>query len=172
VSIRSMSQNLVPDLLQTPEYALAVLTGMVGAAPEDLGQSVAGLMGRQEILHRDTRPLLWCVVGEVALRCPVGGREVMRDQLKALLAASESRSAVIQVVPLDAGVHPGLDSALTLLSFADGPDLGYIGGHGTRALIEAPDKVAACQYRYNLTVATALPPGHSADVIRAIVEGL
>ena len=145
VSIRSMSQNLVPDLLRTPEYALAVLTGMAGAVPEDLGGSVAALMGRQEILHRDTRPLLWCVVGEAALRSPVGGREVMRDQLKALLAASESRIAMVQVVPLDAAVHPGLECDLTLLSFAEGPDVGYIGGHGTGVLIEAPDRVVACQ---------------------------
>jgi DNA-binding XRE family transcriptional regulator len=172
VSIRSMSPLVLPDLLQTSEYALAMLMGMVGAVPEDLGQSVATLMERQEILHRETRPLLWCVVGEVALRSPVGGREVMRDQLKALLAASESRSAVVQVVPLDAGAHPGLDGRLTLLSFADGPDVGYISGHGVTTLIEAADKLTACQYRYNLTVATALSPSHSADAIRAMLEDL
>ena len=172
VSIRSMSQNLVPDLLRTPEYALAVLTGMAGAVPEDLGGSVAALMDRQEILHRENRPLLWCVVGEAALRSPVGGREVMRDQLKALLAASESRTAMVQVVPLDAGVHPGLECDLTLLSLADGPDVGYISGHGTRILIDAPDRVVACQYRYDLTRAVALSPGHSAEVIRAVMEGL
>jgi DNA-binding XRE family transcriptional regulator len=172
VSIRSMSQNLVPDLLRTAEYARAVLLGMVGAVPEDLDQSVAALMDRQGILRREARPLLWCVVGEVALRCLVGGREVMRDQLKALLAASESRSAVVQVVALDAGAHPGLDCDLTLLSFADGPDVGFISGHGTRVLIEAPDRVVACQYRYDLTRAAALSPGQSADVIRRVMDEL
>ena len=96
----------------------------------------------------------------------------MRDQLKALLAASESHGAVIQILPLDAGVHPGLDGGLTLLSLAQRPDVAYISGHGIRTLIEEPNKVAACRYRYDLTVATALSPSHSADMIRSAMDDL
>jgi Domain of unknown function (DUF5753) len=117
----SIGPLLVPDLLQTPEYARAVLKARVPrSASGHLDQAVSDLAKRQSVLCRCTPPVLWCVVGEAALRCVVGGREVMREQVVALLAASESQMAVIQVVPYDAGAYVGLDGALTFLSFEEG----------------------------------------------------
>jgi transcriptional regulator with XRE-family HTH domain len=171
VCIWSIGPLLVPDLLQTPEYARAVLAMRVPRlASEQLDQAVCALVKRQTILCGRAAPDLWCVVGEAALRCPVGGREVMREQVKALLTASDSQSTVVQVVPNNVGEYVGLDGGLTLLSFEEGADIGYISGHGSEMFIEAPTQMSACRTTFLMAIATALSPARSADFLSAAME--
>jgi transcriptional regulator with XRE-family HTH domain len=173
VSIRSMEPSSVPGLLQTPEYARALLkVRMYRSTPEHLDQAVADLMTRQSILDPPNPPLCWFVVGEAALRCLVGGRELMRDQLAALLTAAERPDIAIQVMPYDAGAHAVLDGSLTLLTFTEGSDVGHTSSHAGTALIEAPDEVAACSHGYAMAIATALSPHQSADFIRTVMQDL
>lgn len=173
VRIWSMGSVLVPDLLQTPEYARAVLRVRVPrSASEHPDQAVSDLVKRQSILCRRTPPKLWCVVGEAALHCEVGGRVVIREQVKALLAASESETVVIQVVPNGSGEYVGLEGGLTLLSFDEGADVGYIGVHGSEMFIETPAQVNACREAFIMAIAKALPPDQSADFLRTMMDAL
>ncbi|WP_425413134.1 helix-turn-helix domain-containing protein [Micromonospora matsumotoense] len=127
--IRSYEVQLVPGLLQTPEYARAVvLLGHRGAAVEEVDRRVELRVQRQQVLHRADPPQLWAVIDEAALRRPIGGPQVMRGQLTALIEATRSPHIRLQVIPFDAGGHAAAGGAFTILRFGDDdlPDIVYI----------------------------------------------
>jgi hypothetical protein len=127
--IRSYEVQFVPGLLQTPQYARAVVRlGHGAAGPEEIERRVELRMRRQELLRRPRPPRLWAVVDEAALRRPIGGTEVMRGQLEALLAATATPNVRIQVIPFAAGGHAAAGGAFTILRFGDQdlPDIVYI----------------------------------------------
>jgi transcriptional regulator with XRE-family HTH domain len=117
--IRSYDPQLVPGLLQTPDYARAVFSLPGGAAPgERAERRLAVRMRRQEILHRPDPPHLWAVIDEAALRRPVGSAAVMRAQIEHLLEISRLRHVNIQVLPFRAGGHAAGGGPVILLRFA------------------------------------------------------
>ncbi len=127
--IRSYEVQFVPGLLQTREYARAVvLLGHSTAGPEEIDRRVDLRMRRQELLARPRPPRLWAVVDEAALRRPIGGPQVMRGQLEALLAATRTPNVRLQVIPFAAGGHAAAGGAFTILRFGDQdlPDIVYI----------------------------------------------
>ncbi|MFI7436026.1 Scr1 family TA system antitoxin-like transcriptional regulator [Micromonospora haikouensis] len=127
--IRSYEVQFVPGLLQTPEYARAVvLLGHRGAGADEIDRRVGLRMQRQELLHRPRPPQLWAVVDEAALRRPIGGPQVMRDQLTALIEATRAPHVRLQIIPFDAGGHAAAGGAFTILRFGDQdlPDIVYI----------------------------------------------
>jgi hypothetical protein len=84
--IRTYEDQFVPGLLQTEDYARAVIPLGPGAAwQEEIARRVRLRLERQQVLTRPNPPKLWAVVDEAALRRPVGGARVMRDQLEALI---------------------------------------------------------------------------------------
>jgi transcriptional regulator with XRE-family HTH domain len=170
VSIRSLEPLRIPDLLQTPEYARAVLASR--AALDDIDQAVAGLMDRQRLLDQPSPPPCWFIIGEAALRCPVGSPEIMRDQLATLLKAADTRRTMIQIMPYDTGGYAGLEGRVTLLTLEEGANVGYLNTYGNTMLIELPEHVAACSHGYNMAIAMALPPTPSANMIRTAMEAL
>nr|WP_229402057.1 helix-turn-helix transcriptional regulator [Micromonospora okii] len=127
--IRSYEVQFVPGLLQTREYARAVvLLGHRSADTEEIERRVCLRMRRQELLRRPQPPQLWVVVDEAALRRPIGGAEVMRGQLTALIEATRSPHVRLQIIPFDAGGHAAAGGAFTILRFGDQdlPDIVYI----------------------------------------------
>src|SRR5207248_790644 len=101
-------QTLVPGLLQTAEYARAVLSTRIGATEDEVDQLLASRLERQAILDRDDPPLLWVVIDEGVLRRPVGGADVMGAQVEYLTEMASRPSVVIQVIPCAVGAHEGL----------------------------------------------------------------
>ncbi|MCX4472871.1 hypothetical protein C5N14_09890 [Micromonospora sp. MW-13] len=127
--IRSYEVQFVPGLLQTPEYARAVvLLGHRGADADEVDRRVGLRMQRQELLRRPQPPQLWAVVDEAALRRPIGGPEVMRGQFTALIEATRSPHVRLQIIPFAAGGHAAAGGAFTILRFGDQdlPDIVYI----------------------------------------------
>ncbi|MFI1196248.1 helix-turn-helix domain-containing protein [Micromonospora sp. NPDC020750] len=127
--IRSYEVQFVPGLLQTPEYARAVvLLGHRSAGADEIDRRVGLRMQRQELLRRPQPPQLWAVVDEAALRRPIGGPEVMRGQFAALIEATRSPHVRLQIIPFDAGGHAAAGGAFTILRFGDQdlPDIVYI----------------------------------------------
>jgi transcriptional regulator with XRE-family HTH domain len=126
--IRSYDAQLVPGLLQTPEYARAVFSLPDGSLGERAERQLAVRMRRQEILHRADPPHLWAVIDEAALRRPVGGAAVMRAQIEHLLEISRLRHVNIQVLPFRAGGHAAGGGPIILLRFAGDqlPDVVYL----------------------------------------------
>ncbi|TDD76693.1 helix-turn-helix domain-containing protein [Actinomadura rubrisoli] len=120
-SIRTYEVQYVPGLLQTRDYARAVI-GLEhhDARHEGLDRRLTVRMTRQEILHRAVAPVtLWTVIDEAALRRPIGGSAVMRGQIEHLIAISEEMSNVrVQVLPFTAGGHLALGGPITIVRFA------------------------------------------------------
>ena len=105
--IRIYEVTLIPGLLQTEDYARAVIAaGAVDGAPEAVERNVAVRMARQPTLLTEDPPQLWTVLDEAALHRRVGGSELMRMQLERLLEMSALPNVAIQVLPFGAGAHP------------------------------------------------------------------
>ncbi|MFJ2772800.1 helix-turn-helix domain-containing protein [Streptomyces sp. NPDC087300] len=127
--IRSYEPHFVPGLLQTEEYARGVMrSGAIGQTrPADIERYVALRMERQSLLTREDAPRLWVVMDETALRRPVGGPDVMREQIDSLLEATELPHVTLQVAPFASGPHPGTYGPFVLFRFsmAELPDMVY-----------------------------------------------
>ena len=127
--IRTYEGQFVPGLLQTEAYMRAVIGGAyLGEAPEEVERRVMLRLARQEVLEGPESPRLWAVIDEAALRRPVGGREVMREQLEWLVDATRLPNVTLQILPLGTGAHPALIGSFSILRFADQelPDVVYV----------------------------------------------
>ncbi|MEV6510956.1 helix-turn-helix transcriptional regulator [Streptomyces sp. NPDC051642] len=123
--IRSYEPHFVPGLLQTEDYARAVLeAGTIGqTGPETIERHVSLRMARQGLLERDNPPHLWVIMDETVLRRPVSMRgEVMREQLDKLLEFGERDRVTLQVAEFDNGPHPGTYAPFSLFRFTE-PEL-------------------------------------------------
>jgi transcriptional regulator with XRE-family HTH domain len=172
--IRSYDPQLVPGLLQTPEYARTVFS-LPGRSPGQRAErQLAVRMRRQEILHRADPPHLWAVIDEAVLRRSVGSAAVMRGQIEHLLEISQLRHVNIQVLPFRAGGHAAGGGPLTLLRFAGDqlPDVVYL-----EQLASAiyPSSTADLAYYWdilNQLATKAEPPIASATVLDQIRKEL
>lgn len=128
--IRSYEPHFVPGLLQTEDYARAVLeAGTVGqTGPEEIERHVSLRLARQELLAGNNPPHLWVIMEETVLRRPVSiHSEVMADQLDHLLEAIEKDHITLQVAEFEKGPHPGTYAPFVLFRFAEPelPDMVY-----------------------------------------------
>ncbi|WP_034519003.1 MULTISPECIES: helix-turn-helix domain-containing protein [Actinomadura] len=120
-TIRNYEVQYVPGLLQTREYARAVI-GLEhhDAHPDELVKRLTVRMNRQAVLHRPVgAAALWAIIDEAALRRPIGGPATMRGQLRHLIDVAEHLHNVnIQVLPFAAGGHLALGGPITIMRFA------------------------------------------------------
>jgi transcriptional regulator with XRE-family HTH domain len=165
-ALRSFEPECVPGLLQTEDYAHAVIrASMLTASEEEIGRHVALRMARQARLSGRDAPSWWVVLGEAAIRRTIGGPDVMRAQLERLLSAADLASATVQVLPFSAGAHPGLDGAFTILGFPGDPDVVYVHYYTGTVYLEKPDDTGAYSLMFDHLRALALAPGASLEMI-------
>ncbi|MEV0643743.1 helix-turn-helix transcriptional regulator [Phytomonospora sp. NPDC050363] len=127
--IRAYEVQFIPGLLQTRSYAEAVVKlGHDVGGQREVERRVDLRMDRHNILRRPNAPRLWTVLDESALRRPIGGKEVMREQLEALIKYSEHPNVILQIIRFDSGGHAAEGGAFTMLRFADPelPDVVYL----------------------------------------------
>jgi len=127
--IRTYEVQFVPGLFQTADYARAViLLGHGAASNEEVERRVKLRMNRQQLLTRPDPPQVWVVVDEGALRRPVGGPEIMRAQISALIDATKQPNVRLQVIPFRAGGHAAAGGSFSILRFPDQdlPDVVYV----------------------------------------------
>ncbi|MEU2586539.1 helix-turn-helix transcriptional regulator [Streptomyces avermitilis] len=170
-----MFQLRVPGLLQTEDYARAVLSGLSGAQTtagngDEVEEQVALRVGRQELLYREPAPSVRVVLDEGALRRPVPQAKVWTDQLSHLVEAAELPSVALQVLPFTAGVHDLMSSDLILLWQRVGDPVAYVEGNGFGELVDDPDKVLAFRLSYDLVRDAALTPVESTAFIKRLME--
>ncbi|MFH9561193.1 helix-turn-helix domain-containing protein [Streptomyces globisporus] len=118
--IRGYEPGVIPGLLQTPDYARAVMErGLPRMEPDVLQRSVDLRIKRQEILTRQdpAPPQLWVLTDETSLRRPVGSAAVMRKQIEHLLDVADLPNVTLQVCTFDAGLHPGAFGPFTIFRF-------------------------------------------------------
>ncbi|WP_440105810.1 helix-turn-helix domain-containing protein [Streptosporangium sp. H16] len=127
--IRGYEVQFVPELLQTEEYARALIRpACVGAPESEVERRVALRMGRRRLLTRPEPATLWTVVDEAVLRRPIGGPRVLRDQLRHLTEIVELGHVTLQVMPFSSGAAAAATGPATILRFPEGelPDLVYL----------------------------------------------
>jgi transcriptional regulator with XRE-family HTH domain len=127
--IRAYEPHYVPGLLQTDDYAQAVLrAGRPQASQEEIDRSVALRRERQALLTRKEPPLLWVVMDETVLRRPIGGAGVMRAQISRLIEACDMPQIRLQVLPFSLGPHPAMYGPFHIFRFAQPelPDVAYV----------------------------------------------
>ncbi|WP_046508423.1 helix-turn-helix domain-containing protein [Streptomyces odonnellii] len=165
--ISTFQAQVVYGLLQTEEYARAVLaTEWI----DDLEDLVAARMNRKQVLKRMIPPLVWVVLDEAVLLRPIGGREVMRNQLAHLLSFKDKEWVQIQILPLAAGEHAGLQGSFNILRFDDDPDIAYSEDCGTGHATADPQAARARSLRYHHLQAAAFSIKDSAALIARVME--
>jgi transcriptional regulator with XRE-family HTH domain len=171
VRIREYAAHTVPGLLQTEDYARAVLSvGRTLTSATQLTERVAFRMDRQERLSSDDCPDLVVILDESVLRRPIGSPAVMRKQLRRLLATEHDPHIAVQVLPFAAGAQPGMGGSLTVLTLDDGSEVAYTEGADFGQLIDEPKDVTAYLLSYDQLRANALPPDMSLDMLRSTME--
>jgi transcriptional regulator with XRE-family HTH domain len=170
--IRCYEGQLVPGLLQTEDYARSVIRGAIEDVPEEIERRVGLRMARQTLLERPDAPRLWVVLDETALRRPVGGAKVMRAQLERLVQASEMPSLTLQVIRMQAGAHPAMVGAFSILRFADPdlPDVVYV-EHLTNALyLDKREDVERYLHVMESISVRGEAPGRTAEILHEILR--
>ena len=172
--IRVYEVSLIPSLLQTEDYARAIITsGIMNGTGEEMERSVALRMARQPALTRDDEPpLLWAVLDEAALRRRVGGRELMRAQLEHVLELSGLKNVAMQVIPFGAGAHPAMGRPFVILVFPEriDPDVVYLEDLTSAFYLEDVEEVDRYNVFFNHLRATALSFDESAALVTSVLK--
>ena len=169
-TLRSYEPLLVPGLLQTEDYARAILAARPGGKHDDLDDQVAARIGRQAILARSDPPQLWCVVDEGVLHRSVGGPKVMHDQLEHLADLAENPQTTIQVIPASAGAHAGLLGGFVIADLDGSPGIVYLETAAEGQIADSPAIVAHAMLRFDALRAEAIPRAASRDLIMKVAE--
>jgi transcriptional regulator with XRE-family HTH domain len=164
--------SLVPGLLQTPDYARAVLATRPNTTEAEIDNLVAARLARQAILTRDDppAPLLWALIDEGVLYRPVAPAEVMDGQLMYLVEMSRRPNVTIQVVPYSAGGHTGLLGAFTIADLAGMPGIVNVEDITYGRVFEDPATVSRVTLHYKSLQSEALPKGASRELIARVAE--
>ncbi|OIJ99203.1 helix-turn-helix domain-containing protein [Streptomyces colonosanans] len=157
-------------LLQTPEHARALFTARQPPyTPEEVERLVVARVARQSIFDRSPAPALSFVQEEAALRRPIGGTMVWRQQLERLLDVGRLHNVTIQVMPLHCEAHPGLDGRIEVLKFVDGMAVGRSDGAFNGRPTSDPKDLRILELRYSTIRAQALSPRDSLVFIEQLL---
>jgi transcriptional regulator with XRE-family HTH domain len=173
MAIAQWTQTVVPGLLQTEAYARALFrAGDPRAGEREISTMLTSRLARQEVFKRSSPPDFSAVLCESVLRRTVGGPEVMREQLAALLSHGARHTSVVQILPLTAGCHGLMDGTMSILTPPDGAIIVYTEGIRSGAIIEEPNSVRQLARSYDVLTASALSPDASARLILKFMEAL
>jgi transcriptional regulator with XRE-family HTH domain len=166
----------IPGLFQTEGYMRAHFAARnVRRNRTQLANDVAARLHRQRRLTDEEFPLqLVTIIDEAALRRKVGGVKVMRDQLRHLAIVAELSTVSVQVLPNDAGAHPGMDGAFLILSFPEDEDSSvlYVEYTNGSLQVEKSEEVAAARLVFDRLRSEALSPSDSVTFIEQVADEL
>ncbi|WP_203768944.1 helix-turn-helix domain-containing protein [Actinoplanes nipponensis] len=171
--IRTYEIQFVPGLLQTPEYARAViLLGHAGATADEIDRRVELCRQRQQILDRIEPPQLWAVIDEAVLRRPIGGPEVMRAQIEALIEAAKKPNVRLQIIPFHAGGHAAAGGPFAILRFPEPelPDVVYVEQLTSAIYLEKRDDVDHYAIAMERVCIDAEPPNHTQEILGKLLH--
>ncbi len=172
--IRAYEVQFVPGLLQTEDYARAVIMlGHEGEPPRDIERRVRLRMARQSVLDRDEPPSLWAVIDEAVLSRPTGGAAVMQGQLKHLAEISKRPNVTIQIIPFQAGGHPAAGGPFSILRFAepDLPDVVFLEQLTSALYLDKPETVDSYLRVMERICMEAATPADSVGIITGLLNG-
>jgi DNA-binding XRE family transcriptional regulator len=165
--------RLVPGLFQIEAYARAVQRAVRPPLPtKEVERLVRERMDRRQVLNREGLSAVHVIIDESVLYRRVGGWEVMRDQLAALVEAAQRPNVTLQVLPVAAGEYDALAGPIILLRLPDEPEVSYAEGYAPGQLLDTPAEVFRTRQSFQQLAALALPPDISVEMIQACVKDL
>lgn len=165
--IQDFQTIVVPGLLQTEAYARAMISsGARRPSPEAVEQHVTVRMERQKLVTNGRLKVV-AVMDEAVLHRQIGGPQVMRDQLTAMLGAPKLRNVTLQVIPFREGAYASMLSSFAILNFPESPGVVYIEGL-TGDIYAEGDDVQRCTTVFNDLRSSALSPTASLEMIKKI----
>ncbi|MGI8333529.1 helix-turn-helix domain-containing protein [Actinomadura scrupuli] len=172
-SVWNYESLFVPGLLQTEDYARAVIQGGFPAlGREEVARRVSVRMERQAVLTRD-RPLqLWAICDEATFHRVVGGGEVMRTQVLRLVELADEPHVTLQVIPFGVGAHPGMPGSFVVMDFETDPNVVYVDSMAGDLFLEEEAEVRRYSGIYEHLRAVALSPAASVELMRRRAESL
>lgn len=172
--IQTFQAQMVPGLLQTPEYVEALLRGGRYSSPEIIQRKVEARLARRNILTKPEPARLRAVIDEGALRRVIGSHNVLKGQLAHLLYMAQLPNVDVQVLPFEAGSHAAMCSPFTLLNFPEPLDLPivFIETASDGIFLEDPDEVGKHAATFGDAQGSALSTSRSASFITDILKSL
>ncbi|MEV5411154.1 helix-turn-helix transcriptional regulator [Thermopolyspora sp. NPDC052614] len=173
--ICTFQNQVVPGLLQTKEYAQAVVgASKVWEHHDEVDKFVQIRTARHAILTRDEPVSLWAILGEAVLRQQVAGPKVMRDQLHHLMEMASLPHVTIQILPFNAGATTGMFGPFTTLKFPSPgvSEVIYLENLTGGLYLEHADAVRKYALAFNHLRASALPTKESMELIATTAKGL
>jgi len=171
--IRCYAGQVIPALLQTPDYSRAAVAVTHGDATEaDRRRRVELSLRRQQILHGQSPTRLWAVLDEAALRRPPGSVTAMRGQLRHLIELAELPHVTIAVLPFRAGAHPAITGGpLVVLRLPDRelPDVAYLEQLGGSKYFQDPAYLDFFRHILNQLALQAEPAGPGSRALKQIL---
>jgi transcriptional regulator with XRE-family HTH domain len=168
---RAWEPLLVPGLLQTEDYARAVLNATRTHRPDDVDDLVKLREGRQRLLTREENPLeLWAILDENVVRRPIGGTAAIRKQLEHIRNVAELPNVTIQIFPFKKEGHSGLGGAFSLLEFEEESPVVYVDSPAGNLYLEKERDVRRFAKGFDLLRASALDPDESTALIERVAE--
>ncbi|WP_248965372.1 helix-turn-helix domain-containing protein [Sphaerisporangium perillae] len=171
--IRTYEVQFIPGLLQTKEYARAVIrAGAAGIGAAEIARRVDLRMERQRVLDRADGPIFWAVIDEAALRRPIGGTDVMRGQLEHLLELMRLPNITIQVMPFSFGGHSAEGGAFSILRFEDSelPDVVYVEQLASALYLDKREEVDRYSEVMERLCAVSTTPDDTVEILQKIIS--
>jgi hypothetical protein len=159
---------LIPELVQTGEYASAVMES--DGMPHDHITAQVNARQARQILVKKSAPKLDLIVGETALRRPIGGNDVMTRQLHVLLEIAQRRYVRLRIVPFQAGGDAGMHTAFSVMEFTRKKSVIYVQHPTSGLFLEQQDMIEVYQRRVARLAKVALEPAESMDLIATIAK--
>lgn len=170
--IRSYEVQFVPGLLQTEDYARAVIVaGRPELRAEEVERRVGLRLHRQKVLSRSHPTQVWVVVDEAALRRPIGGAKVMRAQIQRLLDLAAMPNITIQIMPFRFGGHAAEGGAFSILRFPepDLPDVVYVEQLVSALYLDKREHVDRYLETMNRLTLDSQPPEMSSETLNKLL---
>ncbi|WP_329107249.1 helix-turn-helix transcriptional regulator [Micromonospora sp. NBC_01699] len=165
VGLRAFEPCLIPGMLQTEDYARAIISAG-GLQPEaEVEKLVALRMERQKMLFREDPPFCLFVLDQSALTRLVGGRAVRDAQLAHLLELAGLRHVRIHVIPDDHGEHVGLTGGFMLADLPDHDHVVYLENVARGQVVDDPDLISLVKRKWDSLLGAALSEQASLELI-------
>jgi transcriptional regulator with XRE-family HTH domain len=171
--IEDYKSGALPSLLQTEDYARAVLRGTMPLVRGDVvNQYLKATITRQGLLTQNSPPTLHVILDEAVIHRAVGGTVVMQRQLDHILSLAVLPNILIQVLSYGAGAHPGLDSPFSILGFIDSllSDVVYVEGLVGHLYLERKADVERYKQAFVHLSKIALDSKGSTDLIAEVAR--
>jgi transcriptional regulator with XRE-family HTH domain len=172
--VRQFETTFIPGILQTEDYARAVIQDYYDERPgSDRLRTLVDLrIRREDLFDADNRPSFQFMLDEAVIRRLVGGSSVMRNQLRRLIEVANKPNVTLEVIPFSAGLHPGMNGPFEIIEFADPSDSDIVFLESPRGDIVSDDPEETLKYReaFEGLAKAALGPRDSLGRIAKIAD--